>query len=123
MSVAVVGGLVSLAATLIGGCIALVNLGVKVGRLTSKVDELDNDNFHFGENNRERFNEMAKQDNEQSQSIALLKQGLESISKDLVEIKDDLKSLNAYVRQAERDRVALESRVDFLERRTEGKKQ
>ncbi len=83
---------------------------------------MDNDNFRFGENNREKFNEMSKQDNEQSQSIALLKQGLESISKDLVEIKEDLRSLNAYVRQAERDRAALESRVDFIERRVEGKK-
>lgn len=117
MTVGWISALVGIASTIIGGCISLVLIGVKVGRVQAKIEELDNDNFKFGKNNAEKFNEMEDKNTEQSQSIALLKQSLETISKDLVEIKDDLKSLNAYVRHAEVERAALESRVSFLERR------
>lgn len=114
--------LVGLGSTLIGGCIALVNLGIRVGKITSKVDELDNDNFKFGKNNQEKFNFMNEQNHEQSQSIALLKQSLETMAQDIKDIKEELSGINTYIRQAESARGQLESRVEYLERQAYGGK-
>lgn len=121
INLGIIVALVSLGSTLIGGCVALVNLGVRVGKITSKVSELDSDNFKFGKNNQEKFNTMNELNHEQSQSIALLKQSLETMAQDVKDIKEEMASINTYIRQAETKRGQIESRVEYLERQTYNK--
>lgn len=111
-----VAAIIGIASTLVGFCVSLVVIGIKVGQLMSKVDDLKDDNEKFGNNNREKFNKVECLNNEQNQSIALLKQSLDSLHNDVKDIKDTLNSINAYIRESERFRAGIEARVSSLER-------
>ena len=111
-----IAAIVGIASTIIGCCVSLVIIGIKVGQILGKIDDLEKDNEKFGDNNREKFNKMDETDKQQSQTIALLKQSLDDLHDDVKEIKEALENINAYIREAERFRAGIESRVEYIER-------
>ena len=102
--------------TIAGAIIALVNLGIKVGTITHKIESLEISNKEWNENNREKINEMTQSNNEQNTSIKLLEQKLDTMCDDIRDVKNTLNDITKYIKDSEADKAKIESRLDYLEK-------
>lgn len=120
MNIGIIATALGVGTTLGGIVVGLVKLGISIGKQSSRVDKLEAEADKWNINNRDKIREMESSNNAQTTTLEVFKEKVSSIESDIKDIKSSLEKLTDFIQSTERDRIKVESRLDYLERKAGG---
>lgn len=120
MNIGIIATALGIGTTLGGIVVGLVKLGISIGKQSSRVDKLEAEADKWNINNRDKIREMENSNNAQTTTLEVFKEKVSSIESDIKDIKSSLEKLTDFIQSTERDRIKVESRLDYLERKAGG---
>lgn len=120
MNIGIIATALGIGTTLGGIVVGLVKLGISIGKQSSRVDKLEAEADKWNINNRDKIREMESSNNAQTTTLEVFKEKVSSIESDIKDIKSSLEKLTDFIQSTERDRIKVESRLDYLERKAGG---
>lgn len=119
MTIGVIATALGIGTTLGGVVIGLVKLGISIGKQSSRIDNLEEEADKWNINNRDKIREMENSNNAQTTTIEVFKEKVSSIESDIKDIKNSLERLTDFIQKTEANRIKIESRLEYLEKRSE----
>lgn len=118
MNIGVIAAALGIGTTLGGVVVGLVKLGISIGKQSSRVDKLEAEADKWNINNRDKIREMESSNNAQTTTLEVFKEKVSSIESDIKDIKSSLEKLTDFIQSTETNRIKIESRLDYLEKRS-----